>query len=408
MKQFLAILLAIGLLPIGALSALADSGPKPLRPNATTDDLIFIHHSCGQNWLDNSLHVALLAKDYIDERNDIYYGTDISPDSGRPDSLAPTPGNQTDMNHWVPWFNDYFSGIKIHGAADGYNRIIMFKSCYPNSNISSDGAEPGDPFSSAKTLANYKAVYRHPDGPGHTYPRGGYAYQPLEDIFAAHPEILFIPVTAPPRHYAPSDATNNAEAHRARTFNNWLKYDWLASYNAAHPNLHNVAVFDWFNVLTYPDTHPVHPNRLRQEYGGDSGNSHPNHDANHHSTDVFASNTTNFIDNAWSVYNGGNTLFLPSITIARLNATDLRVSWSHDWDVSWYRVWRGTDPYFTPSGPTPRALIDAAPWQYDDVGALGGVGANYFYLVEDVLSDGVLSVARRVGEFDFALIPGEG
>ena len=71
-------------------------------------------------------------------------------------------------------------------------------------------------------------------------------------------------------------------------------------------------------------------------------------------------------------------------------------------------MWRGTDPYFTPSGPTPRALIDAAPWQYDDVGALGGVGANYFYLVEDVLSDGVLSVARRVGEFDFALIPGEG
>ena len=34
---------------------------------ATTDDLVFIHHSCGNNWLSNSLHAALLAKNYIDE-----------------------------------------------------------------------------------------------------------------------------------------------------------------------------------------------------------------------------------------------------------------------------------------------------------------------------------------------------
>ncbi len=406
MKRLLALFLVIGLMPLSALAARAESGPGPHRPGATTDDLIFIHHSCGQNWLNNSLNDALLAKEYIDERNDIYYGTDVPPDSGRPDSLAPTPGDKTDMNHWILWFNDYLNGVKAHGAEDGYNRIIMFKSCFPNSNISSDGTEPGDPFSSSKTLTNYKAVYRHPDGPGNTYSRNGYTYHPLEDIFAAHPEILFIPVTAPPRHYAPSDATNDDEAHRARTFNNWLKYDWLASYNAAHPDLHNVAVFDWFSVLTYYDTHPTHPNRLRQEYGGDSGDSHPNDTANSHSTDVFASNPTNFIDNAWGVYNGGSTLFLPSITIAQLNATDLRLSWSHDWDVSWYRVWRGTEPYFIPSGPTPRALVQAAPWQYDDAGALGDAGVNYFYLVEDVLSDGILSVANRTGEFDFALTPG--
>jgi hypothetical protein len=391
---------------MGGLSARAQSGSAPDRPTDTDDDLIFIHHSCGQNWLDNSLHNALLAKDYIDERNDIYYGTDLPPDSGRPDSLASTPGDQTDMNHWVRWFNDYLNGVKAHGAATGYNKIIMFKSCYPNSNISSDGTEPGDPFSGSKTLANYKAVYRHPTGSGHTYLYGGYTYQPLEDIFAAHPEVLFIPVTAPPRHYAPGDATNDAEARRARTFNNWLKYDWLDSYNNAHPTLHNVAVFDWFDVLTYPDNHPDHPNRLRQEYGGATGDSHPNSTANSHSTNVFASNTTNFLDNAWNVYGGGSTLFLPSITIAKLNATTLRLSWSHDWDVSWYRVWRGTEPYFIPSGPTPRTLVQAAPWRYDDAGALGAAGTNYFYLVEDVLSDGILSTSKRVGEFDFSLTPG--
>jgi uncharacterized repeat protein (TIGR01451 family) len=271
---------------------------------ATDDDLVFIHHSCGNNWLNNSLHNALLAKDYIDERNDIYYGTTMSSDPGRPASLGGTPGDNTNMNHWILWFNDYLDGVKSHGAADGFNRIIMFKSCYPISNISSDGTEPGDPFSSSQTTVSYKAVYRHPDGSGNTYTHDSYTYKPLEDIFAENPDTLFIPVTAPPRHYAPSDATNDAEAHRARQFNNWLKNDWLASYNAAHPGLNNVAVFDWFDVLAYPDDHSSHPNRLRAEYGGESGDSHPNDTANAYSTQVFATDPDNFIDNAWSAFSG--------------------------------------------------------------------------------------------------------
>jgi|GEM_PF-6291301 len=45
------------------------------------DDLVFVHHSCGANWLSNGqLNATLTAKDYIDERNDIYYGTDMTPD----------------------------------------------------------------------------------------------------------------------------------------------------------------------------------------------------------------------------------------------------------------------------------------------------------------------------------------
>ena len=92
----------------------------------TNDDLIFIHHSVGRNWLSHSLHDALLAKSYIDERNDIYYDIDVLPDSGRPDSLAPVPGDKTSMHHWILWFNDYYDGIRNHGCADGFNRIIMF------------------------------------------------------------------------------------------------------------------------------------------------------------------------------------------------------------------------------------------------------------------------------------------
>lgn len=271
---------------------------------ATEDNIIFIHHSVGNNWLSNSLHNALLAKDYIDERNDLYYGDDILPDLGRPDSLGPQPGDRTNMNHWILWVNDYLDHLIDHDCEDGINRIIMFKSCYPISNISSDGTEPGDPFSGAQTIANYKAVYRHPSGPGYTYSHNSYTYKPLFDIFAENPDILFIPVTAPPRHYAPSDATNDTEAHRARVFNNWLKNDALDDYNTLHPGLNNVAVFDFFDVLAYADNHATHPNRLRSEYGGSSGDSHPNSTANSDSTEVFATDQDNFIDSAWDAFQG--------------------------------------------------------------------------------------------------------
>ncbi|MFQ6100384.1 MAG: DUF2961 domain-containing protein [Anaerolineae bacterium] len=290
---------------VHATTSFSSGAWSHVRSPITTDDLVFIHHSCGENWLDNSLDAALLAKDYIDERNGIYYGTDVSPDAGRPDSLQQgdePPGDHTNMNHWLFWFNDYLEGVKGHGAATGFNRVIMFASCYPVSNISGDGTEPGDPFSSSQTLANYKAVYRHFDGPGHTYSHDGYTYKPLEDIFAENPDVLFIPITAPPMHYAPWDYTSDAKAHRAREFNEWLKNDWLAGYNAAHPGLNNVAVFDWFDVLAYSDDHPSHPNRLKAEYGGASGDSHLNDAANVYSTHVFAADPDSFIDSAWNAF----------------------------------------------------------------------------------------------------------
>lgn len=279
-------------------------------PADTLDDLLFIHHSVGNNWLEDGLHSALLAKSYVDERNDAYYGTVLDPDPGRGPSLGDVPGDLTDMHHWILWFNDYLEGVKLHGSADGMNHIIMFKSCYPNSNISSDGSEPGNPFSSEKTLANYKAVYRHPDGTGHSYTHDGAVYWPLEDVFASNPDVLFIPVTAPPLHYAPADATTDANAHRAREFNNWLKDEWLPAYNAAHPGLNNVAVFDFFDVLAYADDDPAHPNRLKAEYGGESGDSHPNTAGNLVATEVFAGVNASFIDGAWARYSAVTNVYV--------------------------------------------------------------------------------------------------
>jgi hypothetical protein len=206
---------AIEIVSNGGGATIAVTARGPGGEGEGEDDLLFIHHSVGDNWLSHSLRNALLAKTYVDEVNEITYGTDFPPDTGRPDSLAPTPGDLTDMHHWIRWFNDYIGRLRTHGSADGENRIVLFKSCFPNSNIEDDGDEPGDPFIDWRALVNYRAVYRHPEGPGNTYNDGGRTYRALEDVFAANPNRLFIAVTAPPLHYAPVDDTTNANAARA-------------------------------------------------------------------------------------------------------------------------------------------------------------------------------------------------
>ena len=124
------------------------------------DDLVFIHHSVGSNWLYAGLETALLVKPYIDERNDISYGTTIAPDPGRPASLGAVPGDQTNMN---PGFSGSTttSAVLRRKAVLSHNQLSCSE-LLPN-NVWSD--ESGsDPFSAEQTLANYKAVYRHPTG----------------------------------------------------------------------------------------------------------------------------------------------------------------------------------------------------------------------------------------------------
>ena len=99
------------------------------------------------------------------------------------------------------------------------------------------------------------------------------------------------------------DATSDDEAGRARAFNTWVKKEWLADYKA-RTGLANVAVFDWFDLLAYPDDHSEHPNRLRREYGGDSGDSHTSNRARLDSTAAFAMAPGNVLDVAWEAFAG--------------------------------------------------------------------------------------------------------
>ncbi len=243
---------------IAALSLLAVlhaqmQGPRPAAglddpsPPASPVKLIFIHHSTGQAWLEDGhgqLGIALRDNNYF--VSDTNYGWGAVP-SGYGEEI----GSLTDIGHWWLWFagpqRDLFTS-QLYGEYDqmseysrlahdpgSENRIVMFKSCFPNSAIDGDPNDPptvGDnPLqgeSGPLTVGNAKRIYND-----------------LLPYFASRQDKLFIVITAPPLRKESDEADEAARAANARAFNNWLYYDWLRGY--PYPN---VAVFDFYNVLT--------------------------------------------------------------------------------------------------------------------------------------------------------------
>jgi hypothetical protein len=98
-------------------------------------------------------------------------------------------------------------------------------------------------------------------------------------------------------------------------------------------------------------------------------------------------------------------LYLP-VTIAILTADTVRLSWPEDPTYTSYAIWRDATPYFTPTPPS-LASVTPPPNHYDDAGALGDPAINYYYLVEGVSGSDESLFSRHLGEFDFALTPGQ-
>jgi hypothetical protein len=218
----------------------AGNPPKPAGPVK----LVFVHHSCGENWLsdDNGgLGLALRDNNYF--VSDTNYGW--GPDAG--DGRGPI-GDNTDIGHWWLWFRGPGSGAimnalyaesgqnagysRLENDPGGRNRIIMFKSCFPNSNLK---GSPGDPVPS---------IDSNPlkgEGSGsefHTVANAKGIYIDLLEYFKTRQDTLFVVVTAPP-------VSDSTDAANARAFNTWLASDWLKGYPYS-----NVMVFDFYNVLT--------------------------------------------------------------------------------------------------------------------------------------------------------------
>jgi hypothetical protein len=232
-------------------ASLADPSGPPMpyapvdnaNPPTETAKLIFVHHSCGENWLadgNGGLGLALRQNNYFVSDTNYGWGP-ACPDCGDcPGSGPDHIGNCTDILHWDNWFagphsNTYLNALYTeYGQHAGYSRlasdpggeneIILFKSCYPNSNL---GGNPDDP----------------PEPPGEWLTVGGakHVYLAVRDHFQTRRDKLFVVITAPP--VTPGDGWEPPA--NARAFNNWLVEDWLDDYP-----YDNVTVFDFYNVLT--------------------------------------------------------------------------------------------------------------------------------------------------------------
>ena len=201
--------------------------------------VMFLHHSCGQNLIEQGgvrPGLSALGYEFYDHG---YNGEGLRLADG---TFAGTnfdvPGDNTDPDGFAAIFAQ-----ALHNPPDNtfsylmqYD-VIAFKSCFPVSNIGDDGQ-----------LAAYQSHYRS-----------------IRDRMDQYPDKLFIIVTQPPQVPANSDP---AEAARARAFANWLQ---SPEYLAGHPN---VVVFDFFGALAGGD------NFLRPEYRVDEYDAHPNERAN--------------------------------------------------------------------------------------------------------------------------------
>lgn len=235
-KNWILFLVVSSILSLTAFTPLAqniDASPpdEPVK-------LIFIHHSCGENWLSDGY--GNLGRE-LGENN--YFVSDTNYGWG-PDYI----GDRTDIPNWMEWFrseqtgiitealyneNDQMSGYtRTLSDPGGENAIIMFKSCYPNSELSGN---PNDPPGTSADL---------------TVSGAKFVYNEILKYFAARPDKLFIVITAPP-------VSSRANAKNARAFNNWLVEDWLEENGYTLPN---VAVFDFYNVLTGKNAHHRYQN----------------------------------------------------------------------------------------------------------------------------------------------------
>ena len=229
----------------------ADAFPLADNPNPPAEvvKLIFIHHSVGESWLEDGyggLGVAL--------RNAGYFVSDTNYDWG-----TNSIGSRTDITDWPEWFRGpnsttYLSELyaesgqnssysRLASDPGGENEIVMFKSCYPNSDLEGN---PNDPPAA---------------GDGLTVSNVKYIYNDLLNYFVTRPDKLFIVITAPALYETNTDP---AYAANARAFNNWLMNDWLDGYA-----YNNVAVFNFYNVMT-SNGGDANTNDLGQE----SGNHH--------------------------------------------------------------------------------------------------------------------------------------
>ena len=136
----------------------------------------------------------------------------------------PVTGPKNSENIWARYSTSAYRKVKKYA-------VVMFKSCFPASNIESQ-----------EQLREYQQYFNK-----------------IAESFQKQKDVVFIACTAPP--LVPNES-NGQNAKRARRFNNWLKNEWA-------PKLKNVEVFDFYGVLA------DNSGFLLKSYRQDEYDSHP-------------------------------------------------------------------------------------------------------------------------------------
>ena len=328
--RVLSLLIVLGCIQASVVPAQAVSTTAPLQaaldptPPTTPVKLIFIHHSTGQNLLQDDyggLGIAL--------KNNHYFVSDTNYGWG-PNTI----GDRTDIPNWTEWFRSadtptYMNALynesgqnssytRLATDPGGENVIILFKSCFPNSNLEGN---PNDPPSASGWL---------------TVGHAKWVYNQILQYFALHPEKLFVVITAPP-------VQDGTYAANARAFNQWLMNNWLTDNGYT---LGNVAVFDFYNVLTGPDNHHRYINGAIEHvftagmntsyYPSSSGDDHP-------SVAGSQKATTEFVPLLNIFYNRWRGFLKPHVvSIVRAGATPTAAA-SVDFTVTFSKAVTGVD-----------------------------------------------------------------
>jgi hypothetical protein len=241
------------------------------------DNILFLHHSTGYNLIahgnvrglieeyniQHGVNLQFWDHDYNspglrDPEGNYGYGSyDIPDDNTNPDGLY---NIFMQPLHSPP--DNAFSRIMLSHMLGGdtvTHEVFIFKSCFPASDINSE-----------QMLTDYQNWYLA-----------------MRDVMDDHPEKIFIPFTPPP---LVRSATTPENAARARRFADWLSSD---TYMAGHPN---AFTFNFWGLLAEHDSTSIYFNCLREEYGGDGGDSHPNDLANATIGPIFVDQITNSIE----------------------------------------------------------------------------------------------------------------
>ena len=217
-----------GIVPAEHTSASIDPGPDPGKPSRTLS-MVWLHHSTGDSILQGGLLEAL--------KNNAVAFHEINYKQAVVDGYV--IGDHTDPPDFPKTFNEpkHLSVVKSWGLPAGKQHdIIMFKSCFPASNIKDDAM-----------LEDYKKWY-----------------QSLLPTFKAHPDILFIAMSTPP---LTRWETKPDRAARARTWSRWITTEYAK-------DVRNVKVFDLFDALAIREGKD-NASTLAPQFATARGDSHP-------------------------------------------------------------------------------------------------------------------------------------